>query len=506
MKAKTLFALLCALTIFSCNKEELRETQNHQLLTKSQLNALMQQTLDDGFLIHWEKFETEVVWSAGMQSDSLFAIGYTLDGLDDISKIIHTIDPTSSKWADKRSEILGFVLDNEKEHTGNPKLEIGDLTPFGFDQILPRVVVQITNAQTIEQLSKDPTIRYIEPLGYHHEIAAEKSSSGCSGDPNYNINSNDYTTVAPTSDVPWNFYDHNIDDAWQHSTGDNITLCIIDTGASDNQDNLGSQFDTGYSTNRFIEKYSTHYSGRWWWRELDSPHDPCGHGTSMAGLAAAPRTTDGNALGGAYESNLITVRAVQDVVISNSNEREGVKDALILAGNRSDVKVISMSIGSVFSSGTVSDGIYYAYNRGKMIFAAAGTSTSWTNWWGVIFPANMPQTVAVTGVKDGSSMQRCNTCHSGNEVDFVLIMQRANNNGRTSVGLATYSNQPKYIGGSSAATATTASIASMVWATNPGMNRSQVLQRLKEASQYYPSRHSQFGWGKIDALEAVTNN
>ncbi|MBL0101620.1 MAG: hypothetical protein IPP49_17630 [Saprospiraceae bacterium] len=44
-----------------------------------------------------------------------------------------------------------------------------------------------------------------------------------------------------------------------------------------------------------------------------------------------------------------------------------------------------MSIGSPISSSTVSDGIYYAYNKGKMIFAAAGTSYSWTTWYGVIF-------------------------------------------------------------------------------------------------------------------------
>jgi len=84
-------------------------------------------------------------------------------------------------------------------------------------------------------------------------------------------------------------------------------------------------------------------------------------------------------------------------------------------------------------------------------------------------------------------------------------MERDNDGDRTSISLASSSNQPKYTGGSSCATATTAGIAALVWAENPGASRTQVLQALKDATQYYPGRHSQFGWGKLDALDAVSN-
>ena len=115
----------------------------------------------------------------------------------------------------------------------------------------------------------------------------------------------------------------------------------------------------------------------------------------------------------------------------------------------------------------------------------------------------MSQTVAVTGVVDQSSNQRCDNCHSGSEVDFAIVMERSSNEDRTSIGLATYSNQPTYIGGSSCATATTAGIAGLIWGKSPSYNRTNVLNDLKNASQYYPSRSSQFGWGRIDAGEAV---
>ena len=200
---------------------------------------------------------------------------------------------------------------------------------------------------------------------------------------------------------------------------------------------------------------------------------------------------------------MVALRVTSDVIINGSSEKRGVADGLTYSGNRSDVKIISMSIGDVFSSSRVADAVRYAYGRGKMIFAAAGTSLSWTSWYGVIFPATMNETVAVTGVKDGFPLQKCNTCHDGSKVDFVAVMQRRSNNDRVALTLATSGNTPANVGGSSAATATTAGIAALVWATNPGMSRSQVLQRLKNASQFYPSRDGNFGWGRIDANAAV---
>jgi subtilisin family serine protease len=223
----------------------------------------------------------------------------------------------------------------------------------------------------------------------------------------------------------------------------------------------------------------------------------------MAGLIAAPRNSTGAVIGAAYQSSLVAIRATQDVIINTSNEKNGVKNALIIAGDRSDVRIVSMSIGDVFYSSTVADGIYYAYNRGKLLMAAAGTSLSWTSWWGVIFPANMDETVAVTGVKDGSTMVRCNTCHSGSAVDFVVTMQRAASNSRTALTLALSGYTPARVGGSSAATATAAGIAALVWATNPGQTRDQVLQRLKNSASFYPSRNSEFGWGRLNAQLAV---
>jgi len=471
------------LLVYSCTDEIPSEIEeNQKTFTKAEIDQFISSRTQKNQVFEWSEASIEMIHSAAQESDQIIAIGYQAPGYDDMAQFIGTTEELPDAFIQKRQEIINQVLEIESREIGEV-LSLSQILPYELDNTIPTIELRITSLAALQKLSLDHDIRYIEPMGYDpSEQSVDrqlKSSSGCSGSPD-NINSQDYTrTSSFNAKIPWNFNNHNIPSAWSRADGDNISICIIDTGASDSQNNLGSQFTSGNSGSRFIQKYSTHYTGAWWWKRLESPHDQCGHGTSMAGLAAGPWSTDGNAVGAAYRANLITVRAVSDVIISSSNEKNGVKNALILAGNRSDVKVISMSIGNIISSGTVKDGVRYAYNRGKLIMAAAGTSTSFTNFVGVIFPANMKK------------------------VEFTIEMQRNFDNDRTSVGLASYSDTPQYIGGSSAATATTAGIAALVWSTNPNMSRTTVLNRLKQASQLYPNRSSSYGYGDINADAAV---
>ncbi len=493
---------LALLFITSCSKDSEVLSPSESVLTKSELNDLILEQMGERQLFHWQEQTDMTILSAALLSDSILAIGYTVNGQKDLSSSIHTIDTRAEDWTAERERLLELVLSAEQKSRGNDALTLADIQPAHMVDDWPTLFVQITDVRTITQLRADANVRYIEPTGYWLEEETNRSTSGCSGAPSSYINPSDYETFSPNTKVPWNYFSHNIPAAWQESTGDGETITIIDSGASQSQDNLGSSFSSGNSGGRSISKYSTHWSGSWWWASLDSPHDQCGHGTSMAGLAAGPQSTDGNASGVAYRSDLISVRAVQDVIITSSNEKRGVRDALKIAAN-SDSRIASMSLGTPFYSSTVADGVYYAYNSGVMVMSAAGTSISFLSWYGVIFPATMSQTVAVTGVKDGEELEACEACHDGSAVDFVIVMERASNDERHSLSLATYGNQPSYIGGSSCATATMAGVTAMVWSAHPNWGRNTVMQRLKQSSEFYPNPHGAFGYGRIDALQAV---
>jgi hypothetical protein len=221
----------------------------------------------------------------------------------------------------------------------------------------------------------------------------------------------------------------------------------------------------------------------------------------MCGAAVGPRNGQNATTGVAYKSNLYFIRAADDVVLDASVEITGVKNAMVRMGDRADVKVISMSMGTPFGSSVLKDGVDYAYNKGKLVLAAAGTSYSWTSWWGVIYPAAYSSCVAVTGVKESNST--CSDCHDGSQVLLTVPMERSSNTSRNSLSLAPSGVNPTYIGGSSIATATTAGVAALVWSTKPNMTRAQLLTCLTNTAQYYPTRNNSRGYGNINANAAV---
>ncbi len=508
IKRITLFTLVLVLG-FSCNQEEYQVVQpttepaeQRAPMTKSAINDFVGQQLLRHDKFEWTMADDYMVYSAVVQTDSVVAIGYKPARAGSIDDKMHTIDLQDADWAAAREKVLTYAVRRMNELFPGNDFRAENLLAYPEDEYLPALDLRIWSEELITELREMPEVRYVEPMGYGTEQVL-RSDSGCGVSANSSIPSADYSFTSPNARVSWHLTDMNVPAAWSVSSGSGIGVALLDTGTSPNQSKLGNNFNEGESSGRYIYRRGFYETGWWWWASIDGPDDQCGHGTQMAGLIAGPKGLNGSTVGAAYNSNLIALRVTSDVIINGSSEKRGTADGLVFSANRSDVKIISMSIGDVFSSSRVADAVRYAYGRGKLIFAAAGTSLSWTSWYGVIFPANMNETVAVTGVRDGMPLQKCNTCHDGSQVEFVATMQRRNNTDRTALTLALSGNTPANVGGSSAATATTAGIAALVWATNPGMSRSQVLQRLREASQFYPGRDSNFGYGKIDALQAV---
>ena len=498
--------VLVALVLTACSKEEGFESPTSPTtlevmikdpISPQQINAQIDESLQTKGTFDWKQASNNLLWSAIHHGNDVVSIGFGANQNDfDRSK--------SAQNAKMQSELLQLIMDYE-----NTTL---DKTLINADVYLNTMDVVIKRQETIIALRKSNFIRYVEPGDYKYfrvasglERGTESSSSGGSGCgfDALTLNSADYTTVTPNARAPWTFYQHNIPGAWAFSSGQGITIGIIDTGISPNQTLFGSSFNDGLSSGRSIQKFGTYVDSIWPWSTgTDGPNDQCGHGTSMASAAAAPRNDNGLPVGVAYNSNLITYRAASNVVLEGSHEQNGVKNAFTGLANNANVKIISMSMGHVFSVGKISDGVKYAYSKGKLIFCAGGTSTSFTTFVGIIFPASMAEAVAVTGIKEGAGFTKCDDCHSGSKIDFTVVMQRAAT-GNTVPVVSYYDNQSDYVGGSSVATATTAGIAALVWAKHPTWTRDQVLAKMRQSANFYPNKNAQFGYGNINALLAV---
>ena len=491
--------LVLLLIVSSCSKDTNEIQEEEQLiidqskpLTIEEINAKIEAQLNNGEAFNWKNESDHFLWSAVHHGNAILTIGYGAE-TESFS------EQRSAAIEGKKDAILKIVEASEGYKRGEETVV--------EHEIINVIDVKVENLETIKELRKANNIRYLEANGYNHYTVngEQRSSSGCSKN-GESINSAHYSTIAPNNaQVAWNFYEHNIPQAWNYSNGAGITIGLIDTGVSQSQSLLNSGgINDGYSNGRFVQKYGTFIDSNWWWSSnYDGPHDKCGHGTAMASTMAAPRNDNGMPVGVAYNANLVAYRATEDVLLNDYHERKGVSKALTQLANRSDVKIISMSIGYLWSIGNIKDAVKYAHSKGKLIFAAGGTSTSFTNGYGVIFPATMSETVAVTGVDDGPNYERCEVCHSGSKIDFTIIMEGNNNTSKHPPVLGFYNNQRRYTGGSSVATATTAGIAALVWARHPSWNRTQVLNKLKQSSEFYPNKSSSFGYGNIDALQAV---
>lgn len=510
MKQRILLACMALGLIYSCKKTSFDTSDQEPvvLLSEAKIDETIRHEINTRGSFNWNEQNSGLIWSALQHSDNILSVGYKPAGVaGNIDASIHLIDIQSPEWKTAREELLQQILAEEMKLDNT--LTLDKMIPWEED-VLPVINITVRNPASIKMLKASTLVRYAEPMGYEPRDVMERvmSSSGCDNSPTYNLVANsDYMVIAPNSKQSWNHAYHKIPQAWTKSTGAGVKVFIIDTGSENDQENLGSAFNQGLSAGRTIEKMVTLPRSTFFGiptGPVETPDDGCGHGTSMAGACAAPRGIDGNSCGVAYNANLVTCRASTDVLFDESREAKGVADAFVKAGGRTDVKIISMSMGRITSNSQVADAIRYAYGKGKLIFCAAGTSFSWTSgWYGVVFPATMNEVNAVTGVRDNSFNTTCTTCHDGSQTDFTIVMERADD-GRHPLTLAMTGDIPSTVGGSSVATATAAGIGALVWSRFPTFTRDQVLNKLITTSANYPTRNGSLGWGNLNA-DAATN-
>lgn len=504
-------ATIAVLLLSACNKNtqdvaiHAEGTSADPLRTTAEINAFIKKTIEEKGSFDWKDAPEDIVWSAIVHSkDQMVSVGFKPADEEQIDNRLSRINLKEGKWIAAKQTVLQMIYN--KESIINPQLKIDKLEAWP-EYKLPVTDVVIKNRQTFKMLLKSDLVRYVEPMSYepsNYEKSAvtvddSGGGSGCGGYTGMNNlqEGDDYSVIAPGCKISWNYSYHFIQNAWAKSTGAGIKVMVIDTGVSPDQENLGSDVNQGYSSGRTIQKIYT-LPG------VNSANDLCGHGTTMTSTVGAPRGIDGNSCGVAYNADLLVCKAVKDVLIDESSEIKGVADAYTYAADDATVKITSMSVGRLTSSSQIRDAIEYAYEKGKLMFCAGGTSFSFTSWFvGVIFPASLPQVEAVTGIKNKSNLVACDDCHKGKQIDFVTVMEKTSD-GLHALANAISGDVPTIVGGSSVATSTAAGIAALTWSRFPTYTKDQVLQKLITTSSNYPNKTGNYGYGKLNA-DLATN-
>ncbi len=196
----------------------------------------------------------------------------------------------------------------------------------------------------------------------------------------------------------WGMEKINAEDAWDSATGDGIKIAVIDTGIR-----YSGNLSSSVPDHEDLKDNVMHPPDYWPDENLDLvdedniPNDTVGHGTHVAGTAAAVGDNGKGVVGVAYEADIIPIK------IFSSDEQLYYSRAIqaITLATELDANVINMSFTGSWLSRTLSEALTDAYDQGILLVAAAGNKALTKPW----YPAGYQVVMAVgsTGTLDHRS-------------------------------------------------------------------------------------------------------
>ncbi|OJJ22115.1 hypothetical protein BKI52_08745 [marine bacterium AO1-C] len=513
---KLLLIGLVALLASSCSTRKnenvlLEPNQNFTLVPASARNQIITNFLREKGQFEWNWADDNMLYSAVTDNnDGKLIVGYQPIGFDEESDIFNI---QSEAWIKAKEGLIADILTTYEQFGFKKKRE--DIIS-GEHQSYPFFRVKVQMVELIKNIRASKNFRYAEPDTYIFTPAVASNTRGNSSGGQFGCNAPEIGLISPSDRVKandnayysWHLKHANVDDAWNAGlTGDNIKVGLIDTGISPNQYHLNSGFRSGFSGGRSYFRAGTYKPDG---SNTDGWQDQCGHGTSMASIIAGPRIVKNKPSGIAYKADFYAVRGTGDVLLDKGNEKDGVVDAIERLVNWK-AKIISMSIGTPITAYSIRDAIKDGYKKGVMFVCAAGTVGNLfgipiSSGASVIFPANMgKETVAVTGVTEKSRLKTADRCIAGLYVDFVVAIERDGNVDRMALGMRQSGTlgdtSTDYVGGSSAATASFAGMAALIWSKNTSRSRDQVINIMKKSAEKR-IQSLLHGWGRVDMDKA----
>jgi subtilisin family serine protease len=237
--------------------------------------------------------------------------------------------------------------------------------------------------------------------------------------------------------------------------------------------------------------------------EVAGPMDFAGHGTHVAGIAAAAR--DGQGVAGVSTARVLAVK-----VLPYGSSVWSTTDVLasgIALAALEGADVISMSLGCACASATLERAVQVAWLKGSVLVAAAGNSDSDAPF----YPAAFPEVLSVAALGPDLQPWRwapgLGTNH-GPTVDLAAPGEdvlSAASRWTTSYGHVYRGLGWVRMTGTSMAAPHVAGVAALVVEANPGLSNAQVVEVLERSADDLgaPGRDDAYGWGLVDAQAAV---
>ncbi len=361
------------------------------------------------------------------------------------------------------SFIVGFDCADLAERLERLGQAVEALLPAGTDWPGPEVLFdQVARLRLPVPLETDRVLDLIRATGLaaYAEVDEVRRAYDQPNDPYYG--------------QQWQYGAISAEGGWDvtHGSG-SVTIAVIDTGIDYDHPDLSGKV----------------LSGRNYVDGSYDPYDDNGHGTHVAGLAAAMTDNGVGVAGVDWSARILPLKVLDS---SGSGYDSDIASAIRYAAD-SGAEVINMSLGSSSSSYTLLSAVTYAYGKGVTIVAAAGNDGTSS----VSYPAAYSGVIAVGAID--SSGSRADFSNYGSKLDLMAP--------GVSV-LSTYANGAyQKMSGTSMASPIVAGAACMVLAAFPDYagKPDDVAAKLTSTATDMgtPGFDTGYGYGKLNLNAAV---
>ncbi len=315
--------------------------------------------------------------------------------------------------------------------------------------------------RTVRDYNRDPRVEYVEP----DYIATALETPN---DPNLPLQwAMEKIQASGSGITAWDITKSNPD----------IKIAILDTGIDQDHEDLKDKIVVNY---KCADSSPT----------VD---DLYGHGTHVAGIAAAVTNNGLGVSGLGYNASLMNVKVLDD---TGSGYYSWIANCITWAADNG-AKVINMSLGGSGKSKTLENAVNYAWRKGVVIVGAAGNSGNASP----TYPAYYTNVIAVAATDKND--QKASWSSYGNWVDVAAP------------GVDIYSTFPNhsytinkgigygYGSGTSMATPYTAGLAALIWTTPYGSSNNSVRERIEKYADKIAGTGKYWRYGRINALNSV---
>lgn len=397
----------------------------------------------------------------------LVTLGSTVLGQQARINPARHVDVAQVRQVHRLSDIAGY-----REYTGR-------LIVRPKAGVLERVASDLVESQTIDYKGQmDCYILEVPAESTDRAYAAALEATGLYDlvEPDWEVYA---TATTPNDPRIGNQWHHSVMQsrlAWDITIGDpNIVIAIVDTGIDVDHPDLAGQLVPGRLQSLDLGNAIESFPGEF-------TNDTHGHGTGVAGTAAA---VGNNGIGGAgmgWNFSIMPIKVTDGITAYTSDIVDG---CIWAARNGADIVNASFSGGDSFSASLAGTGVWDA---GGLLFWAAGNENN--ELFG--FDSSAYVIVAATTSTDS----RWSSSNFGNPVDIAAP--------GASIYMPWVGGGYSIFSGTSFASPIAAGSAAMIWSVNPDLTSEEVQDVLFSTADDIGESQFNVGHGRINLFNAVT--